>query len=169
MASMLEMGTVYKITNGSTEMIYIGATSKDLATRLKQHETAFEKFKQGSGKYLSSFEVLKGVFKIEAIRCYKNVSRLYLLGQERHFINENREICVNKNRPLISEAERATMRELYRKVKMRDRPKCNDCNCCYTYYNKTNHEKSRKHLRNCVPGIVITVCSLSDMLNSCKI
>ena len=48
---------IYKITDNTTDMVYVGSTFKTLQQRLKAHEAAYKSFK--AGKFPNNVTVFK--------------------------------------------------------------------------------------------------------------
>ena len=88
-----EHSCIYKIYNKTD--VYIGSTIGNIETRLKQHERDFIAFKQGNGKYVTSFSVLEtGNYQIQRIERFKCNNLRDLQAREKEVINSVQ--CVNK-------------------------------------------------------------------------
>ena len=93
-----KQGKIYKIVCNVTGKIYIGSTIETLARRLTGHRATYKHFKEGKGKYITSFQIIEqGEFDIVLIENCPCESKDELHKQERFFI-ESLE-CVNKNIP----------------------------------------------------------------------
>lgn len=66
-----EYGKIYKIV--SKNGVYIGSTIQNLDKRFKEHKQSFENYKNGKGKYMTSFKILNDddvkIVKIENFKC----------------------------------------------------------------------------------------------------
>ena len=93
-----KQGKIYKIVCNVTGKIYIGSTIETLARRLTGHRATYKHFKEGKGKYITSFQIIEqGEFDIVLIENCPCESKEELLRRERYFI-ESLE-CVNKQHP----------------------------------------------------------------------
>ncbi len=74
---------IYKITDNTTDAIYIGSTCKTLEQRLKQHEYNLKSYKAGNYHFITSFKILENNnYKIELIKLYPCDSKKELELQE---------------------------------------------------------------------------------------
>lgn len=92
-------GKIYKIVSFSTDKIYIGSTTMELAKRLWHHQNDYKQFSLGKKKYIStSKEVLENedatIYLIEKYPCNNKEE---LLAREGYYI-ETLE-CVNRINP----------------------------------------------------------------------
>ena len=58
---------IYKLSNGTDDVIYIGKTIRTLKYRLCKHITDFKRWKRGQGSFLCSF-ILFNMYGIENIK-----------------------------------------------------------------------------------------------------
>ena len=93
-------GKIYKIISDSTDKIYIGSTCQSLSNRLAKHKSSFERWKRVNKGYATSFEIIKfDDYKIILIKDTPSSRKEELEKYEREVIEENKNICVNKNMP----------------------------------------------------------------------
>ena len=97
-------GQVYTIRSFKTEEVYVGSTCQRLSKRLYDHKAAFRR-RGCLTPYCTSFEILKhGDAYIELVESSPCKSREELLKREGEIMRSR--VCVNKNRPHVSEAEK---------------------------------------------------------------
>ena len=111
-----QLGKIYKIVDNTNGNIYIGSTCEQrLCTRFQHHKSHYKSYLEGKAKYIASFEILKNndydIILIENVQCE---SKDELLARERHHIDTN--VCINKNRPVITEQERYMNKRLYKEI-----------------------------------------------------
>ena len=148
-----ENGKIYKITDNTTNMIYVGSTCKTLKQRLKGHEYVFKCFK--AGKYPNNVTVFKILennnYKIELIKLYPCKNKQELNIEEgktiQQFRNDKLNI-VNRNISGITHKESVCQYFQRNKTliveKARHKHIC-QCKGKYTNSGKAQHEKSKKH------------------------
>lgn len=90
-------GLIYKIICNKTGKQYFGSTTQSLAKRKALHKM--------HNNTSSSKEIIDlGDWRIELIEEITYDDKSDLLNRERHYIEMN--VCVNKNRPIITNEER---------------------------------------------------------------
>ena len=93
-------GRIYKIISDETNKIYIGSTTQPLSKRLSVHKAHYKQYLEGRYHKVSSFDLISlgpvQIILIEACPCN---SKEELEARERHYINENKNIVVNKVHP----------------------------------------------------------------------
>ena len=88
-----EFGKIYKII--SNKGVYIGSTIQNLEKRFNEHKNAYEQYKNGKGKYITSFSLLDDPkAKIVKIEDYKCNDLKDLWKRESEIIQQS--TCVNK-------------------------------------------------------------------------
>lgn len=94
-----QLGKIYKLISDQTEKIYIGSTcQKYISYRLSGHKADFENWKIGKrhGK-CSSFELLNyDDVQVILLENYPCNSKAELEARERYYIEQNKEIVINK-------------------------------------------------------------------------
>jgi len=101
-------GKICKIHCIKTGKCYIGSTCKKyLTTRLEEHE----KYAAGYQKSLTSIQIINnGNYKMSLIEEYPCESKTDLLKRERYWYDHYKEsqpdLCVNKNKPILTEEEK---------------------------------------------------------------
>lgn len=91
-----EHGKIYKIISANTQYVYIGSTCQPLSQRMSGHRASYRQHFDGSGRYLSSFEILKYPdAKIILIENFPCKSRDELRAREQFYVEKNRENVVN--------------------------------------------------------------------------
>jgi len=156
-------GKIYKIVCNVTGKIYIGSTTKEyLSQRSTKHKEDYQRFLNGTYSYVTSFEILKNanydIILSESVNCN---SKDELRSRERYYI-ETLE-CVNKNIPTQTlkewtkkyyEKNKEKILEYKKEYRIKNREILNEkkkekfiCECGgkYTKYEKSRHEKSKKH------------------------
>jgi hypothetical protein len=62
-------GTVYILESDSTNLKYIGSTTKGLMKRLRKHKSDYKQYLKGKEKYRTSFEIIKyGDYTIKSLQ-----------------------------------------------------------------------------------------------------
>lgn len=90
------LSKIYKLTSPNTEKIYIGSTTERyLSVRLSKHKTHYKL----GGKYTATKILECGNVKIELLELCPCDNAKELRGKERKYIEENKQICINKNIP----------------------------------------------------------------------
>jgi hypothetical protein len=92
-------GKIYKIVCHKTNKVYVGSTTKPfLCQRLTAHRRDYNRYCNGAGNYVTSFETLDGgnygIYLLELCPCQ---SKDELRQRERHYVVSME--CVNKNVP----------------------------------------------------------------------
>lgn len=118
-------GFVYKITSPSTDKIYIGSTTKTLQRRFQAHLLRTDCY--------SRQVVENGDAVIELIEEVIFENRDELRWRERYHYDLNKDLCVNRNKPILSDEEYRTRGGESRKEYMK-------------IYDK-NHKEDRKKWR----------------------
>ena len=162
-------GLIYKIICNVTNNIYIGSTTKKLNIRMSKH-----KYDCKTNKGCRSKEIIKNNdFKVETIEEIEFDNKIELHEREKFYIINN--ICVNKvipnrtnkeyrenNKNKINEYAKEYRENNKNKIKEnkkqyyfhnKDKIKKNknekfNCPCggCYTYANKSQHNKTKLHI-----------------------
>ena len=143
---------VYKIISNCGDMIYVGSTTKPyLSARLAQHKTCYKAYKNGTQRYISSYNLFDTygadnceIVLLETCPC-NNKDELKL--KERFYIESLS--CVNKNIP--SRTREESVKAYYESNKDVINEKANtkftcECGGKYTRVNKNQHLKSKKHI-----------------------
>jgi len=165
MSKCYKNAKVYKIIDNTNGYIYIGSTCSPLCKRLAYHKQDFYKWKNGYGKYISSFKILENenydIILLEECPCENNEQ---LRMKEREWI-DNLE-CVNSNKSYTSKEEKQKQiyeyyeknknliyqyqKEYYEKNKLSKiqyQKKYNEKNKNLIYqYQKKYHEKNKEKL-----------------------
>ncbi len=134
---------------------YIGSTCEPtLAKRLTKHVGSYKCYLKGTFyNYVSSFKIFENEdYCIVLLEKYPCDTKDELLARERHWCNELE--CVNqrKNQGMYHELGKKGYDKQYREknidlfhAKKNKKHMC-ICGNCYTYVNKIQHLKSKKHL-----------------------
>jgi hypothetical protein len=138
-------GKIYKLTSEHINKIYVGSTCKKLLSqRLAHHNSGYKNWKKGNKRYTTSFELFElGSVQITLLEACPCNTKDELLYKERYWIEQYKDIIVNKYRPIITNEEhKEQMREQqkqYREVnkeQMREQQK---------QYREVNKEKIKEH------------------------
>ena len=169
--SFYQNSKIYKIVDNTNGDIYVGSTCKRLCQRLAQHRASYKCYLNGISKYITSFKILKNndydIILLEECKDIQNIEQLR--RRERFYIESLS--CVNKvivGRSLkeYREDNKEAIKQYRDDHKEYHRKYCNDyyeinkdhilhakkvkynCNCGgqYTYVNKAQHCKTKKHL-----------------------
>ena len=135
---------IYKITDNTTDMIYIGSTCKTLDRRLKQHEAQFKAFKAGKYHFITSFKILdNNDYKIELVENYPCATKQDLNIREGNIIKQLRNEKLNIVNKFVAGQTRAQYRQENINI-INEKQKCS-CGGKFTYNGKSQHEKTKKH------------------------
>jgi hypothetical protein len=96
-------GKIYKLISPNTDKIYIGSScEKYLSNRLAGHKKDWKRYmdeKIMKKKYSSHDLFDFGDVKIQLIEIYKCENVFELHNRERYYIEQNKDICLNKSIP----------------------------------------------------------------------
>ena len=157
MNSKYQNGKIYCIWSYETDDIYIGSTCDELDVRMYSHRTMYNRLLKGKKvSNRKSFEILKyGDAQIGIIEEYPCNTKQELLKREGDLQKQIK--CVNKQIAGRTDKEyyednKEKFKEYYEKNKEtieKYRKENHDCECgsCYTYSNKTNHFKTKRHIK----------------------
>lgn len=100
MAERYQRGKIYKIVSPNTNKVYVGSTTEPLLSRrMAGHTRDMKRWKNGSTNYTSSFEILEaGEAQIVLLELCPCNSKDELFARENHWMNELKNICVNRNK-----------------------------------------------------------------------
>lgn len=122
-------GKIYKIVNTIDDKIYVGSTSMShVNKRFTLHKSSYKKWLRGLSSYYTSFELFEdyGIenCKIELIEEIEISDRKELFKRENFWINELREVCVNKKPSYSSDEKKITdMKKANKKYYEKNRDK----------------------------------------------
>ena len=132
---------IYKISSKSIKSVYIGSTTQEIDTRLKEHVSDLKRYLNDKFHYITSFGIIAfGNFKIELLEECEEENRY---ERERWYI-QNIDNVVNDRLPSRNNAEwYQDNKEIIHEKKNK---KC-DCPCGgkYTYAHKAEHFKTEIH------------------------
>lgn len=138
-------GKIYKIISNLTDKAYFGSTTNNyLSNRLAKHMWDFK-----NNCHLTSFEILKfNDAKIILIENFPCSSKDELRQREQFWIDQNKDICINKNNSFRRDMEK---RKLTQKILNKKHSKKRGPKICY-YCGEFKHSagfakhcKSTKH------------------------
>ena len=172
---------IYKITDNTSNAVYIGSTCKTLQQRLKQHEANNKSYKAGKyPNFVTVFKILdNNDYKIELVESYPCATKQDLNIREGKIIKEyknNNLNIVNKNIAGITHKE--SVFQYYQKNKNEITEKARHKHICqckgkYTNSGKAQHAKTKKHcqyinnsktiINNGTLNINITVNNIEDL------
>lgn len=93
-------GKIYKIVSENTEKIYIGSTCSPLSKRLYEHKANYKNYLDGAKNKISSYQIFElGEVDIILIENYPCNDKNELHARERYWMEQNKEIIINKYRP----------------------------------------------------------------------
>lgn len=156
-----ENGKVYVIRSDQTEKIYIGSTCSSLSRRFYSHKC------QSQNKTSSQKIMIFGDAYIELLELYPCKSKIELNKREGELIREHKDVVVNRTIPcrskqeyFIDNRERMLEKSKQYHINNKDLRRQNGkkhfenrkgetvecvCGVKYTFQNKTNHEKTKRH------------------------
>jgi hypothetical protein len=101
-----QLGKIYKLTSEHTNKIYIGSTCEKLSRRLICHISHHKRWKNGNGRYITSFVLFElGLVQITLLENCNCDTKNELLSKERYWIEHHRDIIVNKYIPTKTDEE----------------------------------------------------------------
>ncbi len=151
---------IYCIRSHTTDNIYIGSTTQTLSKRFAAHKSRYKRFLKGKSKYMTSYELVRHEDAyIELICACPCDNKDELQREEGKHIRSSR--CVNKH--VAGRTPSEYYQDNYTKIckqikdyyvnnrdylmiKKRIKYKC-PCGGCYTYSNKAQHMKTKKHIK----------------------
>ncbi len=144
---------IYKITDNTSNAVYIGSTCKTLEQRLKQHIANNKSYKAGKySNFVTVFKILdNNDYKIELVESYPCATKQDLNIREGNIIKQYRTNKLNiVNRNVAGQTNKQSCAQYYKNNKNELNEQRNQKhNCCcggkYTCANKSRHEKSKKH------------------------
>lgn len=149
-----ENGMIYMIESPSAGLCYYGSTCMPLAKRLYNHRKDYERYRNGTYHFVTSFKVLDyddhKIILVEEVKCE---SKQQLIAREAYYIRNHE--CVNKYIPDRTKKEyeadnkekiKERMKQ-YREHNKEELQKKINCECGngYTRSNKARHERSVGH------------------------
>ena len=146
-------GRIYKIYSNEYDKIYIGSTRKKLNERLTQHKSQYKQFlKNKHNNYVSSFEILNKGGKIGLIIEFDDINNDTLKKWERFYIEQNKNICINKNMPITTDEEQKAQKKEYKEAnKERHKQYMKEYNEAnkgkYKEYNEANKERHKHYMK----------------------
>ena len=108
MTERYKNGKIYKLTSVHTDKIYIGSTCKVLLSqRLATHKSYYKCWtKNNELNQVSSFYLFNlGDVEIILLELYPCLSKDQLLAKEKQYIEQFKNICLNKNIPTQTKKE----------------------------------------------------------------
>jgi hypothetical protein len=103
-----QQGKIYKLISPHSNKIYIGSTTKQyLSQRLTEHKNKYNLWINNKYHFVSSFDILSlGDVEIILLETYVCNTKDELTARERHWIEQNNELCINKYMPSRNQKER---------------------------------------------------------------
>jgi len=109
-------GKIYKITSEHINKIYVGSTCKKLLSqRLAHHNSSYKKWKKNKGRYTTSYELFElGSVQITLLEACPCNTKDELLYKERYWIEQYKDIIVNKQKkPIVTNEETKERQKQY--------------------------------------------------------
>ena len=146
-----KLGKIYAIECNVTGQKYIGSTCEPtLAKRLTKHVGSYKCYLKGTFyNYISSFKIFEnGDYCIVLLEKYPCDTKDELLARERYWCNELECINQRKGQGMLNELSKKGYNKQYREKNKDIINGKHICICgnCYTYANKIQHLKSKKHI-----------------------
>ena len=121
---------IYKITDNTSDMIYVGSTCKTLELRLKQHISSNKSYKAGKyPNFVTVFKILdNNDYKIELVENYPCATKQDLNIREGNIIKLFRSNKFNiVNRCIAGQTHKESMSQYYQNNKYEINQKYNCC------------------------------------------
>ena len=101
-----QQSKIYKLVCDKTDKFYIGSTTQSLCKRLIDHNSGYQSYLLKKSNYISSYDLYDiGIVKIILIEEYHCNNLNQLRARERHHIELNKLLLVNKNTPNTTKTE----------------------------------------------------------------
>jgi hypothetical protein len=101
-----QQGKIYKLVCDKTDKFYIGSTTQTLSKRLIDHNSGYKCYLLKKSKYVSSYDLcILGDIRIILIEECPCDNLNQLKARERHHIDINKLLLVNRNIPNRTKAE----------------------------------------------------------------
>jgi hypothetical protein len=142
-----QQGKIYKLISSQTDKIYIGSTCKKyLSQRLTAHKNSYKLYlKNNTCDYITSFEILKlEDVEIILIETYPCNSKDELTARERHWMEQHKDIIINKVRPIINKEDK---KEYYKEYYEDNKEHKKEYYKQYCEANKEQIKEQRKQYR----------------------
>lgn len=173
-----QLGKIYKLVCNDTGMTYYGSTAQStLAKRLGQHRDHYKGYKKGMCSNYTAFKILEnGNYDMILVEDYPCERKEQLHTRERWYIENND--CINKfvpcrtqkeyreknkekyieyikkyyedNKEKVNEKDKKYYQDNKEKVleKMREKIRCDCCNCEINRGSWSAHTRTKKHQAN---------------------
>ena len=153
-----QQGKIYKLISSETDKIYIGSTCKKyLSQRLQDHKTDYKKWKKNREyRKITSFDLLElGDIEIILIETYSCNSKDELIARERYWMEQNKEIIINKViRPIISKEENKERKKQYYEENKEEKKELNK------QYREANKEQIKERKKE--KGSILKKCEICN-------
>lgn len=91
-------GKLYLVSSKKTTLVYIGSTTDEIRTRLKQHKNAYNQYNNHKHHYYTVFEIVQyDDADIKLLEEFFSTSKLELRKQEQYWIDQYPH-AINKHR-----------------------------------------------------------------------
>lgn len=168
----MPVGTIYCITNGIDEEVYVGSTVKDLSERLRKHAVkakshahrkVYKHFNSigWNNLHITSIEEvdfsdlktlrIREQYWVERISTLNSQDAWCEIKDQKKYLNEyyqkNKKLLLEKNK-IYRDKNKGTInarRKRHRDRRMKIRYNC-ECGSDVAAHNKSRHERSKKHL-----------------------
>jgi len=143
---------IYKIISLNTDKIYIGSSiEKYISRRFASHNKKFRLWSNNKkNKFCTSYKIFElGNVSINLIENFNCNNKKELHARERFHIEQNKNICVNKNIPTRTNKEyKNDYKEYFQGWKRGYNSMKHRCVCSgsYTMDHRAEHFKSKKHI-----------------------
>ena len=148
-----QLGKIYSLKNPLKHGQYIGSTcDKELERRRGSHYRNYRAFQNGSGHYISSFDLLETddaqIFLLENYPCD---TKEELLAREQYWIDKSLNV-INKSRacadPEVTKEQSDKAKKKYYETNKASITQIIPCQCggSYAKCRKARHMKTEKHL-----------------------
>jgi hypothetical protein len=150
-------GKIYTIRSYQTDDVYYGSTTQPLSKRLSRHKANYKQWQNNKYHYVSSYEVIKyDDCYVELYELYPCNSKTELERREGQIIRENDD-AVNQRIAGRTQKEycvdnKENKKQYDKQYRMNNLDKINEKNICrcggkYTYRNKSEHLKTKRHIK----------------------
>lgn len=145
---------IYKIISPNSDKIYIGSSiEKYLSNRIANHKKKFRLWNNNKeNKYCTSYKILEcGDASIVLLENFNCNNRKELHTRERFYIEQNKDICINKNIPTRTNKEyKNDYKEYFQGWKRGYNSTKHQCSCSgsYTMDHRAEHYKTKLHLNH---------------------
>ncbi len=159
------LGKIYKIIDNTSDLFYLGSTCySKLSQRLAKHRGHLREFEKGTGRYVSSFEILNNDdYKIILLEDYPCDNIDQLTSREQYWmdklkcddmVNKHNAKGVNKERYKQTKKDYRQKNKKEISEKGKEKIQCDRCNAIIRKDGLSRHRKAKTCINSLPHGII---------------